>query len=395
MRRHTKAIIPALAAAMVLTVALTAGAATLTMPDRIVLEDKTQITGVRIFRADVDGIEYQKFDGRGDRKTVPVSNVNEISWGDAGDFRRVMSLYKRARLREALELLRSLPEIGPRAFWYAPLRQLMIGKCLYRMRKYDEAVTHFETVVKQHARSYYVLTAIEGLARSYGKKRDLKRAAEAYAKLDPGNSYASPGSPEPYGKMLQWKGREQMAKLFVQLEGRAEEASKIFAGLAAGTSGVLDKPPAELKPHLKTIAAIYQRALLGSVDALIKAGKQEQARKLIEKISEQITKKSVRVGMYARLGDLLAAEAAKAPDAAKKSLRKKALLAYMRVYILYPGGKAQRARCMLGAAIASRQLGSPDDNRRALRLCKAIVAEHPGSEEAPQAETLLQTLGVK
>ena len=395
MRPHNKAIIPVLTAAMILTAALAASAAELTMPDRIVLTNKGQITGIRVMSAEVDGVTYKKFDGRGDAKTVPADSVDEISWGDAGEFRRVISLYDRNKVKEALELLRKLPETGPRAFWYAPYRELILGKCLYRMRKYDEALPHFDVVIKRYPRSLYAPSAIEGLARSYGKKRDVKLAAEAYAMLDPTNSYASPGSPEPYGKMLQWRGREEMAKLFVKLDGRAEEASKIYAGLAKGASAVLAKPPAELKAHLSAIRAIHQRALMGGVDALEKAGKLKQARELIESISEQITDKSVRVGMYARLGDLLAAEAEEAPEGARKSLRKKALLAYMRVYILYPGREAQRSRCMLGAAIASRQLGSPDDNIRAVKLCKAIMAEHPRSKEAKEVPKLLQELGVK
>lgn len=395
MRPHSKAIIPVLAAAMTLTAALAASAATLAMPDRIVRTDNGQITGIRVLSAEIDGVVYQKFRGSGDTKTISAHNVKEIHWGDAGAFRRAEADYDKGRVKAALELFRKLPKTGPRAFWYAPRLELMIGKCLYRMKQYDEALSHFQTVVKDHARSLYVLKAIEGAALSLAKNGNLKLAAEAYAKFDPRNNYASPGSPEPYGKMLQWHGREQMAKLLAQLDGMAEEASKIYAGLAKGTGGVLAKPPAELKANVREISAIYQRALVGSVDALEKVGKPEQAIKLIEKISEQITEKSVRVGMYARLGDLLARQAAKAPDDDKNSLRKKALLAYMRVYILYPGLKAQRVRCMLGAAIASHQLGTPDDNGRAVKLCKAIIAEQPESEEAKQATTLLLQLGAR
>ena len=127
----------------------------------------------------------------------------------------------------------------------------------------------------------------------------------------------------------------------------------------------------------------------------MKAKKYGEARTLIERISSDIKDRSARVELYAVLGDLLVKETAKAAGDKKKSLRKKALLAYMRVYILYPDQKAQRVRCMLGAAVASRQLGTRDDNRRAVKLCKAIIAEDPESEEAKQALTLLQGLGVK
>jgi hypothetical protein len=50
---------------------------------------------------------------------------------------------------------------------------------------------------------------------------------------------------------------------------------------------------------------------------------------------------------------------------------------------------------MLAAAVTSLQLGSPDDNRRAVRLCDAIVTDYPKSAEAQEALKLRQELGVK
>ena len=394
MRLHSKVIVPALTAAMLLTAALTASAAAPAMPDRIERTDKAQITGIRVISAQVNVVEYEKFDGRGGVKTLRSSDIKEIHWGDAGAFRRPMAVYPK-RPKAALALFLKLPKTGPRAFWYAPRLELMIGKCLYRLKKYDEALPHFQTIIKDHARSYYVLKAIEGEARCHERKRDFEQAAKAYERFDPRSNYESHVLPEPYGKMLQWRGREEMAKIFLKLDGKAGDASRIYAGLAKGTSAAIAKLPAELKAHVAEIHAIHQRALVGSVNALVKAGKADQARKMIEKISMHITDKSARVDMYVLLGGLLEKEAAKAPEEKKKSLRKKALLAYMRVYILYPGQKAQRAKCMLAAAIASHQLGSPDDNRRAVKLCDAITTDYPGSAEAKEASRLLQGLGIR
>ena len=395
---HSKTILlPVLVAAMAVTAALAANAANVpAMPDRIVRSDNNQITGIRVLRAEVARVVYKRFDGRGGVLTIPSSNVKEIHWGDSGAFRRALAAYAKNDIKNALAILLELPKTGPREFWYGPYRSLMIGKCHYRLRAYDKALPVFEKITRQYGNSFYLLKAIEGKALAYTRKGAIEQAAKAYAEFDPRGSYASPGSPEPYGKLWQWRGREGMAKAYAEREKKAAEAGEIYAGLAKGTGAALAKLPAALKGDKAEITGIYQRALVGSVKALLKAGKFDAALKQIEAVSEQITDRSARVEMYAVVGTALADKAAKAPDDQKKTLQKKALLAYMRVYILYPDQKAQRVKCMLGAAIASRLLGAPDDNRRAIKLCQAIIAEHPNSPEAKQqAPRLLQELGVR
>jgi hypothetical protein len=394
---HNKTIILlVLVAAMAVTAAPAANAANAPMmPDRIVRSDNNQITGIRVLRAEVARVVYKRFDGRGGVLTIPASNVKEIHWGDSGAFRRALAAYAKNDIKNALAILLELPKNGPREFWYGPYRSLMIGKCHYRLKAYDKALPVFAKITRQYGNSFYLLKAIEGKALAYTRKGAIEQAAKAYAEFDPRGSYASPGSPEPYGKLWQWRGREGMAKAYAELEKKAA-AGEIYAGLAKGTGAALAKLPAALKGDKAEITGIYQRALVGSVNALLKAGKTDAALKQIEDVSEQITDRSARVNMYAVVGTALAAKAAKAPDDQKKALQKKALLAYMRVYILYPDQKAQRVKCMLGAAIVSRLLGAPDDNRRAIKLCQAIIAEHPNSPEAKQqAPRLLQELGVR
>ena len=394
MWKHERTAAALFAAATVLAAAAANAAEMPVMPDRIILE-AGQITGIRVMSADVGGITYKKFDGRGEIQTVPAAKVKEISWGDSGEFRRALALYNRPDPPAALKVLRGLPAAGPRAFWYGPYRQLMIGKCLYRMKKYEDAIPAFENVRREHKRSFYVLKAIEGAARSYEALGKPLLAARAYAQFDPHGAYSAPGLPDPYGKMWQWRGRLGMADIYAQSAGKAEEAGKIYAGLVRGTAAVLVKMPADLEQNVAEIRSIYQQALVGTPTAFMKAKKYGEARKSIEAVDDKIKDKAARVRLYAMLGDLLAVEAADAPDEQKKLVRKKALIAYMRVYILYPGYKAERLKAMLGAATMSRLLGTPEDNGRAVRLCRAIVAEFPNSDEARRAKQMLQALGIK
>jgi len=393
--KHERMAAAFLAAMTALAAAAVNAADMPVMPDRIILVGGGQITSIKIISADVSGIVHRKFDGRGGIKTVPAAKVKEISWGDAGEFRRALALYKRPDPPAALKVLRGLPEIGPRAFWYGPYRHLMIGKCLYRMKKYEDAILEFRIVTRQHSRSFYVLKAIEGTALSYKALGKPALAAKAYAEFDPRGAYGVAGSPDPYGKMWQWRGRLGMADAYVGARGKAAEAGKIYAGLARGTGAALAKLAPDLKAGEPEIRRIHQHALVGAGKALMKAGKFDDAIKWVESVQDRITDKAARVGMYAMLGDLLASKAGKAAENEKKLIRKKALLAYMRVYILYPGHKAERLKAMLGAATMSRLLGTPEDNRRAARLCQEIVAQFPKSDEARRARLMLQALGIK
>jgi len=376
----------------------TAGAAGVPiMPDRIVLKSDANITGIRVTRANVDGITYKRLDGTGPTKTLSPAEVKEISWGDAGQFRRGMAMYNRATpdLEGALRLFRSLPASGPRDYWYGPLRRLMIGKCLYRLKRYDDAIPFFQDVERKYSQSMYVITAIQGLARCHNAKKDYKKAADAYAKFDPRGTYNRAGDPKPYGKMWQWRGREGMAQAYAKIAARASDAGKIYAGLVKGTGAALAKLPADLKADTKEIRGINQRALVGLVDVLKNAKKYDEAARQIEQIITKIDDPSARAKMYATLGEIRSRQAEKAPDAQKTLLRKKALIAYMRVYILYPDNKAERRKAMLGAAVVSRLLNTPDDARRAKRLCRELKAEFPGTDEGTQASRILQLMGAR
>jgi len=391
-----KRMAAALVAAMTALAAAAANAADMpVMPDRIILVGEGQITSIKIISADVKGIAYKRFDGRGEIKTVLAVKVKEISWGDAGEFRRALALYKRPDPPAALKVLRGLPAAGPRAFWYGPYRHLLIGECLYRMKKYEDAIPEFRIVTRQHSRSFYVLKAIEGVALSYKALGKPALAAKAYAEFDPRSAYGVADSPNPYGKMWQWRGRLGMADAYVGAPGKAAEAGKIYAGLARGTGAALAKLAPELKAAEPEIRRIHQQALVGAGNALMKAGKFGDAIKWVEAVQDRIKDKAARVGMYAMLGELLAGKAEKVAETEKKLVRKKALIAYMRVYILYPGHKAERLKAMFGAATMSRLLGTPEDNRRAARLCQEIVAQFPSSGEARRARLMLQALGIK
>ena len=164
MRNQVKRIGLLAATAALLLAAMASAANAQDYPDGILLKSGQRYAGIRILRADIDGIVYERFGGTGDEKTIPASDVEDISWGDGGHFRRAMEVYEDGDLERALEMFRDLPETGPRDFWYGPYRALMIGKCLYRMKQYAASVPVFQSVSENYPRSFYVVKAIQGEA---------------------------------------------------------------------------------------------------------------------------------------------------------------------------------------------------------------------------------------
>jgi len=394
---HTRILIAA-AALLALSALLPAeaAAADLMLPDRIILTTGDQVSGVKVTYADVTGVTYVKFPDGEESTKLAVSQIAEISWGDTpGDFRRALSDFRKGEWKAALDNLANTPETGPRVFWYEPYRQLLWGQCLLEQGKYAEALPKFTDVMRRHSRSLYFLEAVESSARAQMELGHYKDVAETYARLDPTNSYDRVDSPEPYGKLWQLRGRIGAADALVRVPGRAGEAAGIYAKLAEVAKAILQEPPAGLKHAQSEIAVIRQRALIGKAEVLKSSGKVAEAIAYIDSISDEITDDRARVGMYMTRGNIGMQVAEKAPADQQALMYKQVMLAYMRVYILYPQFKNVRPRAMLGAAGAFVKMNTPLDKGYAIRICKEVVTEYPESDEAKEASRMLEGWGVK
>jgi hypothetical protein len=333
-------------------------------PDRIVLISGKEIRDVRIVDADITGVSYVRYTAPEGTTPLKVKReeISEISWGDAGLTREVVNQLKTGHPDEALRKLKQTPETGQ--------------------------------VRKQYPKCYYALEALQGELQALMALNEFAKVPEVAAALDPQNAVSNPVKGEPYGKIWQLRGHDQMASAYVRLK-QLNLADDNFKVLAQVTELLLAAPPDEMKPYLEEISGIQQRALVGRAEVLTKTDP-AKAVEWIEKIKDKITDKAARMKMHMCLGELLMSMAEKQGDQeAKKVKYKEAMLAFMRVYILYPEQKEFRAQAMLKAAQTSNMLSTPSDNARAGRIAKELLTEFPNAPEAKDARTLLEALGMK
>ncbi len=366
-------------------------------PDRIVPWSGQQITGITITSAEVTGVTYSKFSGGGPTRRMLAEEIKEISWGDApANFKRALKAYEEQDYEQARRYLEKPTDREPRAFWYEPYKEILQGNCLLKLHKYRSSLPRFDAAIRHHPQSFYVLGAIQGKAQAHLALKQYDSAADTYQKLDPNNLYQNVGSPEPYGKLRQLRGRQGMAEAYVNIQEKRAQAAKLYDGLVKVTKAILADPPAKLKGSVQEIKRIHQESLIGKADVLLKSGKADEAREWLNSASPSITNNAARVRMYMTLAKLFNAAAEKQSSEKEKKVKyKKALLAYMRVYLLYPEQKAVCPRAMLGAAMTSHLLGSPRDNSRAVRIGKALRARFPDTPSAKEVVSLLEGLGVK
>lgn len=393
-------LVKRLAAGSIVTAALLlmiGGAYAAAMPDRIIKHSGEQIRGVQITEAKVTGVRCVQFGGTKKYPLVPFDQIKEIRWGDARQFNKVISDVKTGRWKDALKNLKSRPQPAPRDFWYGPYKRVLHGKCLLETGDPAAALKMLDEVIQTpaYSDSFYLLEAILGKARAHTALKQYAEAARTYAGLDPKGSYTDPTATAPYGQMWQLRGRVEMAGALAKAK-RYPEAEETYEGLAKVTEAILADPPRGLKAALKDIAVIYQTSLVGKAEVQMATGKLVAARKWIDAIAPKLTSRGARLKMYVALGDLAKDAAEKARDKTEKRVQlKRAVLSYMRVYILYPDQTAMLPRAMFGAAAASVRLGSRDDRRRAIQLYRQLIARFPNSDEATEAKRGLEGLNVE
>jgi tetratricopeptide (TPR) repeat protein len=367
--------------------------------DRIIPYSGRGVSGVKILSADFKTVTYVRFYGEpGPKREVAADTIKEISWGDAPpEVRIAVSEMNKGNYDKALERLDKAPASGPRAFYYEPYLRVLQGRCLMELNRPAEAAARFGAAVKAKKNSFYVLPAIRGKARAHMLLKEYEKAAEAYGQLDPNDHYRTLGATDPYGQLWQLRGRLGLAQAYARTAEKVRQAGETLKGLVTVCEEILAKQPEDLKAALPEVRTIHQTALVGRAEVLLAAGELGQAREWINSISGKISDKAARLSLYVTLGQVSMEAAKKALQANQKDTMKRrykeALLAFMRVYILYPDQKAERIKAMMGAATASELLGSADDKRRAKRLYREVKEEFSNTPEAKEASQRLEALG--
>lgn len=368
------------------------------LPDRIVPTSGPTLSGVKILSATIDTIKYNtKFWGGGRDRSMPAAQVKELGWGDSpAAFRVALADYNRKNYGKALPRLEKLPASAARDFWYVPYKNVLHGNCLLRLGKHAEALPKFKVVVDKHSDSFYVLEAILGKAKCHEALQQYEEAGQAYAKLDPNGVYQDPDKNKPYGKLWQLRGRLGMAQSYAKVKAKRGAAAAVLSGLAKVTALLLADTPKALVGAVDEIKSINQNASVGKAQVLLGEGKVTEASDWIASIAHKVSDPSARVQLFMMLGDIAMKAADGAADQEDKKLKyKQALLAYMRVYIVYSEAKEVRPRAMYLAGQAYERQGTAEARNAAARLYRELRKSFPDSEWAKKARTALEALGRK
>lgn len=169
-------------------------------------------------------------------------------------------------------------------------------------------------------------------------------------------------------------------------------------GLEAELAGVLVDPTlqgAKRVEELQKVAdragtefpTVRNRALARMAELLAEAKDHQRALEVFQRVSEDPKSDEETLAIaYTGLGDCLYQQAASASGDEAKRLFKDALLAYLRVVVLYKDQSAYVPKAMFFAARCFDQLGDEVSKDRAKRLYGAIVRQYPESRWAQEAK---------
>lgn len=169
-------------------------------------------------------------------------------------------------------------------------------------------------------------------------------------------------------------------------------------GLEAELAGVLVDPAlkgAKKAEELQKVAdragtefpSVRNRALARMAEVLVEAKDYERAREVFRRVTEDPKSDDETLAIaYSGLGDCLYQQAASASGEEAARLFHEALLAYMRVVVLYKDQSAYVPKAMFFAARCLDQIGDEDSKEKAKDLYRAVVRQYPDSKWAEEAK---------
>jgi len=325
--------------------------------DTVLLRGKKPVLGV-ILR---DGWDIVAMDTSGDGaadQNFPAQDVASITYGDTPDaYRQAMFLFRAYRYAEALALFeKASKDATPRAFWFKPAVAYHLAECRRRISPEDkDALTElakvFTTIAEQHAESRMAPAAVYSLGRCHLALGNDRSADAAFSKLLEQGKYAPP-----------WP---QVAKLgrarLLSAEKKYDDAIALCREVRAKAPTLLDKDDAA-------------EAVATLTDILTAAARYDEARRIHMDRARKADEKDVRTKAlaYNAIGDICMAEN-KTDDA---------LLAYLRVRVLYFQDKQQLPRALFGAAACFKILKKPAQAHSIIALLKKDYPKNPWTLKA-------------
>jgi tetratricopeptide (TPR) repeat protein len=346
LRRHAIIVVPLLA---VLALALPAWAQA-PRTDTVALATGEVISNCKVLKESLRGVEVDKdLDGRSDI-TYSLKQVKEIKYGDEPQYLRDARLDKNkpGAAQKYIDALKNAYTDSATSKWILQHAYYEIARKYEEMattddKFQDEAVKAYEKLLNDIPESRYAVQVRFNLAEMNLYRGEAEQARKVLDALI-GKGYGSEA--ENQARLLQ-------ARSFL-LVMQGEEAEKALAQIKDD-----EVKDAELRHRLDVLRAASQAAR-GNLDTAYAA--------LVKVIDAAApTEDSVRAEAYAVIGDLLK----------QRGRSEEALLAYLRVYFMYPDADTTtRARALVGATLCLKRMNRVEDART---FQAEVMHKFPGS----------------
>jgi len=331
--------------------------------DSVLLESGRSVPGVTVLREGYDKVEIDRDgDGKPD-ETYPAAEVANVTYGDAPmSFRQGSVFFRQDRFREAAEYFeKALNEPGVRAFWLQQHANYFLGECRRRMGETDKALLlearrAYAQVIVKVPDGRLVPFALRGLGLCWLEEGQLEEARREFEKLR---------DEQRFGPRWALRAKILLASVSSR-EGKHSEAMALcdeaLKALAAEATA-------------KKSSDLVREARLAQAEVLTAAGEYAQAREVYTQIASDTDERDIRTRAraYNSIGDCFLRE----------GRTREALLAFLRVRILYFEARDELPRALYGAAVCFSALKEPE---RARELVQLLQKEYPNSAWAARAQ---------
>ena len=325
--------------------------------DNVALVSGRTIAGVTVVRDGFDKVEIDRDgDGKAD-ELVDAIEVKDVSYGDAPLAYRQGSVYfKQGRYAEAAKYFVQAVEDEKARPWIKAYAGYYAGECRRHLGAAEKAMLvearlAYEQAVKADPRGRLAPYAVRGIGLCFMEEGKALAAGGEFGKLMRGE----------YGNEWILGGKLLNARLLSQA-GKHEDAKKLCEEVRAAAEKA-NRP------------ALTREARIARSEVLLAAGEYAKAREIFYEIAREADERDVktRARAYNAIADCFLGE--------KKT--REALLAYLRVRVVYFEASDELPRALYGAALCFTKLRQPE---RARELLAVLEKEHAGSPWTQKAK---------
>lgn len=330
-----------------------AGAALAVGGDSVTRKGGHKATGLSVLREGYDKVEVDRDDDGKADESFPADQVEEVTYHDAPmSFRRGLGDFTLLRFGKAAEYFtKALEEKNVRSFWLQQHANYLLGECHRKLARGDKkllakARQAYARAIEKVPDGRLVPFAIQGTGICLVAEGKTDAARREFEKLSAGGKY---------GETWTLRGKLLLAQIYSKTNKHKEALA-----LCDEVAKLTQAPEfAHLRPEVSSARATVFMA----------AGKHAEARRIFTQAARATAERDVttKARAYNAVADCFLGE--------KRT--REALLAYLRVRVLYFKDKEELAHALYGAARCFTILRKPKEAHDLVMLLKK---DYPDSQ---------------